>query len=91
MKDSVRLKANVVDLHALEQSEFIVSAMTRAAKILRQLVAAQSARVENELRAGFTRLSHRGMLSSGTVTRLTADSQRSFLKLTLPPLTPPVE
>jgi hypothetical protein len=40
MKDSVRLKPNVVDLHALEQAELIVASMTGAAKVLRQLVTA---------------------------------------------------
>jgi hypothetical protein len=48
--------------------------MTRAAEVLRQFVTTQSARVENELRIRFSRLTSRGVLPSRAVTPFTPDS-----------------
>ena len=47
VENSIRLKSNVVDLHALQQRELIAATMTRGAKLLRQLVATQPPGIEN--------------------------------------------
>src|ERR1051326_3873228 len=47
VKNAVWLKANVVDLHALQQRELFGAAMTRGAKLLRQLVATHQPRIED--------------------------------------------
>ena len=41
VEDSIRLKAHVVDFHALQQRELLRAAMTRGAELLRQFIAAQ--------------------------------------------------
>ena len=49
-KDAIWLKANVVDLHAFQQGELSIAAVTRGAELLRQLVATQPARIEDQCR-----------------------------------------
>ena len=54
VEDAIRLKSDVVDLHALEQTILVVASMTGTAKVLRQLVTTQAARVENKLCVGLS-------------------------------------
>jgi len=42
VKDAVRLKADIVNLHAAQQTEFIATAMTSGAKFLSQFIAAEA-------------------------------------------------
>ncbi len=48
VKDAVRLKANIVNLHAAQQTELIATAMTGGAKFLSQFITAESGRVEDQ-------------------------------------------
>jgi hypothetical protein len=49
VEDAVRLKANIVNLHAAQQTELIATAMTGGAKLLSQFIAAETSRVEDQL------------------------------------------
>ena len=51
VKDAVRLKADIVDLHAPEKAELIAPAMTRGAKFLGQFIAAEPAGVKDQVAA----------------------------------------
>jgi hypothetical protein len=49
VEDAVRLKANIVNLHATQQTELIAAAMTRGAEFLSQFITAEAGRVEDQL------------------------------------------
>ena len=51
VKDAVRLKADVVDLHAPEKAELIAAAMTGGAKFLGQFIATEPAGVKDQVAA----------------------------------------
>ena len=54
MEDAVRLKADIVNLHAAQQTELIATAMTGGAKFLSQFITAKAGRVEDQLCAWVT-------------------------------------
>jgi hypothetical protein len=54
VKDAVRLKADIVNLHAAQQTELIATAMTGGAKFLSQFITAEARRVEDQLCAWLT-------------------------------------
>jgi hypothetical protein len=47
VKDAIRLKADIVNLHAAQQTELIATAMTSGAKFLTQFITAETGRVED--------------------------------------------
>src|SRR5262249_28372353 len=49
MKDAVRLKADIVNFHAAQQTELIAAAMTSGAQFLSQFITAEAGRVEDQL------------------------------------------
>jgi len=51
VKDAVRLKADIVDLHAPEKAKLIAAAMTRGAKFLGQFIATKSTGVKDQVAA----------------------------------------
>src|SRR5436305_8593723 len=73
VEDTVRLKADVVDLHRLENAKLIVASMTGGTKVLRQLVAAEAFGIVNQVRAGITLLGRRDMRASRSMTSFAAD------------------
>jgi len=54
VEDAVRLKADIVNLHAAQQTELIAAAMTGGAKLLSQFITAKAGRVEDQLCAWLT-------------------------------------
>src|SRR5689334_1849345 len=69
VKNPVRLKTHVVDLHALQQRKLFRTTMTRSAKLLRQLIATQQAGIVNRLRGCVASFDGRDVLSAWTMTR----------------------
>src|SRR5262245_19176197 len=81
MKDPVWLEPNIVNFHLFEQSKFVAASMTRAAEVLRQLIAIQPARVENKFCCWLSRLGRSGVSPSRTVTQFTTDSRDYFVEM----------
>jgi hypothetical protein len=54
VEDAVRLKADIVNLHAAQQTELIATAVTGGAKILSQFITAEAGRVEDQGSPRFT-------------------------------------
>ena len=54
VEDAVRLKADIVNLHAAQQTELIATAMTGGAKFLSQFITAEAGRVEDQRCSWFT-------------------------------------
>jgi hypothetical protein len=54
VEDPVRLKADIVNLHAAQQTELVATAMTGGAKILSQFITAEAGRVEDQRAPWFT-------------------------------------
>ena len=79
-KNTIRLKANVVDPQTLQRRKLFGSAMTRRAKLLRQLVATQEFGIEDRLRRRFTGFDSRDVLSAWTMTRLAAHAVRELFE-----------
>src|ERR1044072_6014184 len=83
VENPVRLKANVVDLHALQQRELIGATMARGAELLRQLVAAQPARIENRRPARFPVFDRRNVTAAWSMTTLAAHAVRKLFEAQL--------
>src|SRR5688500_15260355 len=80
VKNPVRLETNVVDLHALQQRELIAAAMTRGAKLLPQLIAAQTARIENRRPPRLPVFDCRDVSSAWSMTTLAAHAMRKIFQ-----------
>ena len=80
VKYPVRLKSNVVDLHALQQRELIGATMTRGAELLRQLITTQPPRIENRRPAGFPFLDRRNVPAAWSMTTLAAHAMRELFE-----------
>ena len=61
VEDAVGLKADIVNLHAAQQTELITAAMTGGAKILSQFITAEAGRVEDQSSSFFALLDCRDM------------------------------
>src|SRR5205085_9268876 len=61
VEDAVRLKADVIDRHGLENAKLIVAPVAGGAKILCQLIAAEDAGVVNQVGARLAFLGCRDM------------------------------
>src|SRR5215468_397009 len=83
VKYAIRLEADVVDFHALQQGKLLVAAMTGSAKLLRQFVATKPRRIENQLCASLTCLNCCHMWSTRSVTPLAAYSRYHLVDLEL--------
>src|SRR5215470_972357 len=83
VKNTVRLKAHVVDFHALQQRKLFRAPMTRRAKLLRQLIATQQPGIVNRLRRRFACFDGRDVLPAWSMTRLTTHAMRKLFKLDL--------
>ena len=83
MEDAIRLEADVVDLEALQQREFVAAAMTRRAELLRQLVAAQPAGIEDQPRARFTFFNRCDVLAAWSMTTLATHTVDEFVETQL--------
>src|SRR5574338_289344 len=80
VKDAIRLKANVVDFHALQQRELISAAMTQSAKLLRQFITAQQFRIVDAGGRQFTFSDSRDVLAAWTMTALATDPMRKCVE-----------
>src|SRR4029079_2965472 len=85
VKDSIRLKPYVVDFHALQQREFIISSVTRRTKLLGLFVSTKSSWIEHRFISRFARFHCGDMRSAWSMTTLTANAVSKFLKLKLLP------
>jgi hypothetical protein len=72
VKNAIRLEANVVDFHALQQRKLFRASMTRSAKLLRQFVATHQAGIEDRLCRCVTCFNGRDVLPAWSMTSFTA-------------------
>src|SRR6185369_7663523 len=83
VKNTIRLEANIVDLHALQQRELFGATMTCSAELLRQLVATHQPGIEDRLRRRIACFDRRDVFSAWSMTSLTTHSVREFLETQL--------
>src|SRR5215471_2071971 len=80
VKDAVGLKADIVNLHAAQQTELIAAAMAGGAKFLSQFITAEVGRVEDYAPSGLTLPDCVDMCRSRTVAAFTMDAGSHLLK-----------
>ena len=80
VEDAIRLKTNVVDLHALQQRKLIAAPMTRGAKLLRQFVAAQPPGIEDRRPARLPIFDRRDVPAAWSMTTLAAHAMRELFQ-----------
>src|SRR5688500_12472602 len=83
MEDSVRLKADVVDLHTLEQPKLIIASMTRGTKVLRQFISTEPARIVDQFGARLFGVGRFDVWTSRPVAPFAPDAARHLSQIEL--------
>src|SRR5215813_12667827 len=83
VKNTVWLKTHVVDFHALQQRKLFRTAMTRRAKLLRQLIATHQSRVIDRLRGRVACFDGRDVLSAWTMKSFTPHTMCKLIEMQL--------
>src|SRR5262245_543824 len=83
-EDAIRLKADTVHADPLWRHDYLFgAAMTGAAEVLAQLIAAEPSRIEDLVLIRLAGFACRHVLGAGAVTRLASDSRRQLLEMQL--------
>src|SRR5262245_12483284 len=85
MEYAIRLEADIVDFHPLQQCKFLVAPMAYGTKLLGQLVSAEPLWIEDQVRPSFASLDRRNVCSARTMTGLATNPMSKFFKLELLP------
>src|SRR5262245_17713636 len=81
-EDAIRLEADAVHAYSLRSHDYLLgAAMTGAAKVLGQFIAAEPRRVEYLILILQSLLTCGDVLGAWAVTRLASDSGRQFLQM----------
>ena len=83
MKNTIRLKAHVVDVHGLQGRELIIATMTSSAELLRLFITAKTTRIEDRFVTRFASLNCSYVRRAWSMTTLTANTMRQFVELQL--------
>ena len=80
VKNPVRLKAHVVDLHTVQQRELFGATMTCGAKVLRQFIATKQSGIVNRLCRRVACFDSRDVLSAWTMTSFATYAVRKLVE-----------